>query len=276
MQYTLFELIENRMKQASKPLLRTRLSAQSDREELKLALEEKRERAATRYPFHEISPDLDIKISPRAKRMALRVDSKDRSVKLVIPKRASIKSAYEFALKNADWIKQSLAELPQPLAFENGAIIPVMGKDREIKITYDSSSKTTDIILKSNELLVITNKKNVSSRIKRYLQDLAKQEFTTLAREKALELNKTVKRVDIKDTASRWGSCSHDGRISFSWRLVFAPYEAIDYVIAHEVAHLQHMDHSRAFWSVCRDLSDSYTKGKKWMQQNGSELMRYG
>lgn len=272
MPYDLFEILEGSMKKASKPLLNNRFKAQSTKD----ALEEKRERATTRYPFHEISEHLDIKISPRAKRMALRVDPKDGSVKLVIPKRASICSAYEFALKNQDWIHDRVAEIPDAIEFVDGATIPVLGQKRVINISYDNTLSTTNITLKNKEIFISTNKKDPTTRIKRFLIDLAKKELPALAHEKAEMIDKTIQRVDVKDTVSRWGSCSHDGKLSLSWRLILAPYDAMDYVVAHEVAHLVHLDHSPAFWKVCAALSKSYVKGKRWMRTNGGELMRYG
>lgn len=260
------------MKKGSKPLLAGRLRAQSNKD----ALIEREQKAVNRYPFHEISKNLDIKISPRAKRMALRVDSQGRSIKLVIPKRASICSAYEFALKNKVWIQKTIADLPTPINFINGTIIPILGEKITININYDKVLKTTSISLKNNKLSVSTNKKDPSSRIKRFLMDLAKKELSSLAHDKAEMIDKTIKQVDIKDTISRWGSCSHDGKISFSWRLIFAPIEATDYVVAHEVAHLVHLDHSPAFWKVCEALSNKYGKGSRWMRENSAELMRYG
>jgi len=275
MSQNLFEFFEQQMKKASKPLLSGRAKAPTSPDSQKSALEARRDKAKIRYPFDDISPDIDINISPRAKRMALRVDTKQRKIKLVIPKRTSINSAYEFALKNKSWILRNLAELPQPIAFDNGAIIPVMGQNRAINIAYNPNLKKTDIQMKNNEILVSTNKKDASMRIRRFLITLAKEELTTLAHEKAALIDKKIDRIDVKDTSSRWGSCSHDGRISFSWRLIFAPLPAFDYVVAHEVAHLKHLDHSPAFWQLCEKLSNQYGKGHRWMRDNGSELMRY-
>ena len=154
--------------------------------------------------------------------------------------------------------------------------MPILGKPRTIHIQFDENQKTTDITLNENTLDVLTNKSDASARIKRFLISLAKEEFSKRAHEKAQQIDKKIDRIEVKDTVSRWGSCSHDGRISFSWRLIFAPTEAMDYVIAHEVAHLSHLDHSPAFWKVCEALSDHYGKGSRWMKNNGAELMRYG
>jgi predicted metal-dependent hydrolase len=105
--------------------------------------------------------------------------------------------------------------------------------------------------------------------------NLAKKELTKLSHNKAAQLNKRLVSVDVRDTSSRWGSCAEDGRINYSWRLIFAPWEAFDYVVAHECAHLVHMDHSPAFWHVCEDLSEDYSSGKTWMKRHSDELIRY-
>lgn len=240
-----------------------------------LSRAQKADNALNTYPFSDISLDLTLKINPTAKRMALRLDPKKRIVNLVVPKRGSMRDAYLFALEHKYWIRQKLEELPQMIRFNDGAIIPLLGHDREIKVTLDKTLKTTDIILKNNALLVFTNKENPAPRIKRFIINLAQEELTKLSHEKAAQINKKILSVDVKDTASRWGSCSQDAKLSYSWRLIFAPWNSFDYVVAHEVAHLCHMDHSPAFWHVCEDLSADYSKGKNWMKRNSGELIRY-
>ena len=225
--------------------------------------------------FQEISPHLQLRHHARAKRLALRLDVKKRVVFLTIPKRTSLRSAHKFALEHQKWIRDRIEELPQQVTLEHGNIIPLFGQKYQINITYDTTLRKTDISLKNNEIVVLTNKENVSSRIRRFIINLAHQELSALAHEKAKTLGKTLNGVDVKDTTSRWGSCSHDGYISLSWRLAFASSDAYDYVVAHEVAHLAHMDHSPAFWKQCAALCNNYVRGKAWMKINAQELLRY-
>jgi len=227
-------------------------------------------------PFAEIHPRLKLSISERAKRMALRLDPRKRVIHLVVPKRASMHTAYLFAESNKEWIREKLRELPRPVPFKDGEILPILGRDRKIIVLYNENLKHTDIQLKKDELLVLTNKLDPSVRIRRFLMELAREKLTELALEKAGLLRRRVDDIKVKDTRSRWGSCSDDGRLSFSWRLIFAPIKAFDYVVAHEVAHLMHMDHSENFWRVCERLSRDYEDGKGWMAENGHDLMRYG
>lgn len=225
--------------------------------------------------FSDISPDLVIQHSTRAKRLALRVDIKSRKVNIVIPKRVSMSKAYQFALENKYWIREQLNTLPENVSYKHGTTIPVLGEDRTINVHFDATRRTTDIALSGSTITIHTNKEDVTPRLVRFLKSLAKDKLTELTYEKAKQLDQKVSKVDVKDTVSRWGSCSHDGKISFNWRLIFAPDHAFDYVVAHEVAHLEHLDHSPAFWEVCEGLSQNYSAGKSWMRRYSQELYRY-
>jgi predicted metal-dependent hydrolase len=217
-----------------------------------------------------------VEKSPRAKRLALRLNPKDRIFHLVIPRGMSLSKAQAFAEEHDRWMKDKLRDLPRPVYFKHNSVIPVMGRCRTIKIVFSRHLKTTEVLLKHNELLVFTNLEDPTPRIIRFLKKLAKEELAKLSKEKAEKIGKKVRFVSVRDTKSRWGSCSQDARLSYSWRLIFAPKEAFDYVVAHEVAHLKHLDHSKNFWKLCRKLSDDYLEGQFWMHNQGHELMRYG
>ena len=216
-----------------------------------------------------------IRRSNRARRLALKLDPQARVFHLVVPRGVSMKRAHRFAEENESWMQEQLAELGQPIYFENGTTIPIFGQDINIKINHDADTKITRIALEDSTLFVNTNLDDPAPRIKRYLKKMVKDEISILAHEKAAKIGKRINNIYVRDTKTRWGSCSEDGNLNFSWRLIFAPYEALDYVVGHEVAHLVHLDHSKAFWSVCRKLSNDFVEGKYWMQVNGSELMRY-
>ncbi|MFP4314438.1 MAG: M48 family metallopeptidase [Alphaproteobacteria bacterium] len=225
---------------------------------------------------YQFDDRIRIKHSRRARRLALRLDTKERVINLVIPKGMSLKKAQEFASAHESWIDSVLHELPPVIPFEHDRSIPVLGADRMIVINRDKGRKSTQIDLQPAHLIVHTNKEDPSSRLERYLKNLAREKLTEMAFTKAVDINKEIKSIRIGDMKSRWGSCSEDGRLSFSWRLLFAPSMAMDYVVAHEVAHLIHLNHSRKFWNLCRDLSIDYMEGEYWMRNHGAELMRYG
>lgn len=217
-----------------------------------------------------------IKRSKRARRVALRLDPASRIINLVVPERMSLKKAYGFARDHETWIKDTLGKLAPAAPFEHGVTLPIFGDTITLDIHKDSAFKRTTLKLDGDTLFVKTYQDDPSNRITAWIKNLAKTGLADMAQDKAADINKTIKTVRVRDTKSRWGSCSQDGDLCFSWRLIFAPYDAIDYVVAHEVAHLVHMDHSKAFWSVCEQLSYNYADGKSWMKTNGNSLMRYG
>ncbi len=219
---------------------------------------------------------VQVKRSKKAKRVALRLDPVERVINLVVPQRMSLEKAYFFAMEHEQWVRSTLENLPPPIPFTDGTILPVFGDTLTLDIRLDETLKRTTTKLHGDILKVRTYQTDPTNRITTYLKKIAHAGLSDLASDKAEQISKTIKNVSVRDTKSRWGSCSQDGNISFSWRLMFAPYHAIDYVVAHEVAHMIHMDHSKSFWNVCEALSCDYKEGKRWMKMHGNELMRYG
>lgn len=218
---------------------------------------------------------IEITHSKRAKRLALRLDNKERIIRLVVPKGVSETKAHKFALKHEDWIIEKIAKLPPRVRFENGRIIPILGQNYRILVRRDA--RATEITRQDGILLVRTNKAaDISRRITQYLKDLALEELSALSHEKAEQIGRSISDIGVRDTKSRWGSCGSDGALMFSWRLVLAPLLAMDYVVAHEVAHLVHMNHGKRFWALCEKLSDDYDEGLYWMKAHGHELQRFG
>ncbi len=226
--------------------------------------------------FQEISPHLNVRVSQRARNLSLRLDTKERKVHLIVPKRASLKAAYQFAFINQGWIKEKLNTLPHPVPYHDGAIIPVLGRKLRLTIDHDECYKLTKISIEEDRLLVKTRLDDPTGRITRFLKKLAEEEFKAIADEKAARIGKKVTVLTLRDMKSRWGSCSKDGRMSLNWRLIFAPFESYDYVIAHEVAHLTHANHGSNFWKLCEKLSTDFSTGSNWIRDNAAELTRFG
>lgn len=227
-------------------------------------------------PPIDTSLDIDQRVSARAKRLSLKVNFATGRIELVIPKRTPKYLIERFLVSNKGWVAEKQKELPQKIPFENNAVVPLFGRDTTILINMNTDIKRTKAALNDSTLDIETNLDDPSQRIQRYLKKQALERYDELATPKAAHISREIEHISIRDTKSRWGSCSQDGRISLSWRLIFAPYEAMDYVIAHEVAHLKHMDHSPAFWKTCEELCLDYKTGKSWMKDNGHTLMRYG
>jgi predicted metal-dependent hydrolase len=223
-----------------------------------------------------ISTRLKLRVSKRARRMTLRLDPDTRHVHLVVPQRASLNRAFDFAEEHKIWIREKISSLPKPVPFTDGAIIPFFGRDHYLEIVRDRSQRSTVIDIKNRIMTVETSLDDASARIERHLRTWIQNELTILAQEKATMIRRKLGIVRVRETKSRWGSCAEDGNLSFSWRLIFAPREVIDYVVAHEVAHLVHFDHAPAFWRLCDRLSVDMNYGRDWLKENGASLMCYG
>jgi len=220
-------------------------------------------------------PYVDPQISDRAKRLTLRVDPKNRRIKLVIPRYAREKDVKRFVERHQAWIAARLADLPRGVPFDHGRIIPIFGRERKIHIE-PSQKRTTECVLSADSLLVHSARPDPSSNIRRWLIEQLRRKIEPLSHDKAAAIGKSINGITLRDTGTRWGSCTSNGKLSYSWRLVFCPDHVIDYLAAHEVAHLQHMDHSKAFWTLCDSLSDNMIGGREYLKLYGTELMRYG
>src|SRR5262249_62094428 len=120
------------------------------------------------------------------------------------------------------------------------------------------------------------DKQFMSRRVQEWLKVQIREEIVKLAQKKADQIGARVKRVSLRDTSSRWGSCSHDGNLSFSWRLVLAPYEVLEYLVSHEVAHIKEHNHSEKFWALVEKLYPDYEKAQHWLKAHGATLYAYG
>ena len=214
----------------------------------------------------------------QARRYTLRIQSATREVVLTMPPRGSLKQAREFAQKHGGWIAARLGRLPEPSPFAPGAVIPLRGVDHRIVHRHGSRGTVwTEIDDNSERLLCVAGQApHISRRISDFLKREVKRDLEIASRRAADDLGVTFKRVSIRDPSSRWGSCSTTGVLSYSWRLIFAPPFVLDYLAAHEAAHLIEMNHSQRFWRVVERLCPHVARAKAWLDAHGSNLHRYG
>ncbi len=219
-----------------------------------------------------LGEDIKVTISPRAKRLTLRIDAGNHQAILTIPPRCSKQTALDFVERHRGWIAKNLQNLPETVLFQNGESISVLGKTYQIRHLPEQHSGTR---ICEDYLEVCGQKEFLHRRIKDFLKKLAGEKFKQLSQAKAAEIGCRVNRVCIKDTRSRWGSCSTKNNINYNWRIILAPPEVIDYLIAHEVSHLLHPDHSRNFWNCVRSLCPHCAQGRLWLRRHGKELFKY-
>ena len=212
-----------------------------------------------------------LRPSRRAKRIILRIDPVG-TVTLVVPRRTSRDEAVAFARSKADWLNDRLAALPIQVPFVDGASVPLLGRTHRIR--HDSQSH--GVRLGRREIVVAGEIEHLSRRVADFLRREARRECAERAHLFARRIGQRVSRVSVRDPKGRWGGCSHRGRLSFSWRLILAPEWVLDYVIAHEVAHLVEMNHGRRFWRLVERLYPDSLRPREWLRRHGTRLHRFG
>ena len=214
----------------------------------------------------------------RARRYTLRINPADREAILTMPPRGTIAEAKDFAQLHGGWIAARLGRLPKAAPFQPGTVVPLRGVPH--RIVHRAGERGT-VWLETRDsgekiLCVAGGTEFVDRRVHDFLKREARHELQKSAQAYASELGVRVKRLSIRDQSSRWGSCTSHGSLSFSWRLILAPPFVLDYLAAHEVAHLVEMSHSPRFWRVVARICPSAERAKKWLDTSGNDLHRYG
>lgn len=216
--------------------------------------------------------DILVERNFRARRIRLKVGRSSRRAVLVLPRSVSVKRGVEFAQSKADWIFEQLEALPEKAVFCDGMRLSFLG--RECVIHHSPSAKR-GVWFEQDVIWVSGRAEHLARRVR----DFIKREFSAYALKKARETADRIKarvvKVTVRDTTSRWGSCTRTGHLSLSWRLALAPQSVADYVIAHEVAHLREMNHSDAFWRVVAGLAPEYETAEYWLKKNAAYLYSF-
>jgi len=217
---------------------------------------------------------VSIRVNPRARRLLLRVDASSRRVELVLPRGVPAEHGLKFLDSNRGWISTRLAALNEQTPFSEGAVVPILGVPHRIRREDDPGAPP--VAVAGGEIRVRGAPEHVARRVRDHLISLARQELSHRARIYALRVGRPVARVSVRDTKSRWGSCSSKGALSFSWRLVLMPEAVIDCIVAHEVAHLVEMNHGPRFWRLLASLVPDLTGPRAWLKRNRARLLSYG
>ncbi len=221
-----------------------------------------------------IGAPVSIRISPRARRVGLRIDSAERKVELILPRGVSERTGLRFLAAKRAWVAARLEALPQPVPFVEGAILPLLGVAHRICHELDPAAPPVTIV--DGEIRVRGDPVHLERRVRDHLVAAARAELVPRARRLAARIGRKVTRVNVRDTRSRWGSCSGRGNLSFSWRLIFAPEPVLEYVVAHEVAHLAEMNHGPRFWVLVESLAPGSAGQRAWLKQHRNRLLAYG
>ncbi|MBL4542991.1 MAG: M48 family metallopeptidase [Rhodobacteraceae bacterium] len=206
----------------------------------------------------------------QARRLTLRVSRVDGTVTLTLPTSCGTAEARRFLADRAGWLRRVRAELPARAPVVPGAVLPL--RDVPLRIAADAGR---GVRVTGGRLAVGGPADRVAARLRAFLIHEARADAARATARHAARLGRPAPPVRLADTRSRWGSCTADGRLMLSWRLVMAPPLVLDYVAAHEAAHLVHMDHSPAFWATVGALFPDHAAARQWLKARGADLLRY-
>jgi predicted metal-dependent hydrolase len=227
------------------------------------------------------SLQIALRRRPTARRITLRVSAATGEVVITLPSRTAVNTAQRFAASHAGWIAARLARVPERILFAPDAILPLRGAPHRVHLR-DTRSGAVRVEAGVGEgqgepvISVSCETAHVPRRIRDYLTREARRDLAEAVERYAPLLGQRPLRITLRDTRSRWGSCTARGELNFSWRLILAPPMVLDYLVAHEMAHLREMNHSARYWALLHGLCPHVDAAEAWLKRNGTSLHRYG
>lgn len=223
---------------------------------------------------------LHVRRSDRARRLSLRIDPASLALELVLPRRASLAEGLRFAALQTDWIEHRLSKLPPRVVLGDGAVVSYLGEPHVLRHLPAArrhiervlmADGTAELAIGGGEAALL------GRRVEAWMRREAQRLIAPLAQDKAARIGKSIKRLSIRDSRTRWGSCSSSGTLSFSWRLAMTPLHVIDYLAAHEVAHLVELNHGPRFWRQCAALAaNDIAPSRAWLRKHGESILAIG
>ncbi len=217
--------------------------------------------------------EVTMRLNPRARRLIVKVHPSTGEVTVVAPSQRALDRALDFARGETPWIARQLARVPKTIPLAPGAYIPFLGVERPILMGESGISPVWQD--EDGTIRVSGRAEHAPRRLLDFLKREARRTLEARSVAFAARIGARPRRIAVRDTASRWGSCSVTKSISYSWRLIFAPSFVLDYVVAHEVAHLREMNHGPRFWRLVRSLVPDIDVPQAWLKKNGVALHRY-
>jgi predicted metal-dependent hydrolase len=223
---------------------------------------------------------IEVRRHPAARRLTLRVSKTKRAVIITVPPYYRMEEAGKFVRSHIDWVRERLGSVPEPVPFADGARIPLRGRLHGVRFTGPRRARGVveieDADGRMPGLNVSGHPEHAPRRLKDWLVDQARTDLDACVGTHARRLGVRARSITLRDQTSRWGSCTATGLLSFSWRLILAPALVLDYVAAHEVAHLIEMNHGPRFWKLVARTMPRVEDAKRWLRTHGSDLHRYG
>jgi predicted metal-dependent hydrolase len=232
-------------------------------------------RNGQRLPLEGLTARLSV--NPRARRLSIRIDARAGEAVLIAPSERRLADVVAFARTKADWMRERLAERPHGTPLEPGAVIDLFG--RPTRLTATGGAGAARLIEDEDGPVIVSGGEGeaYARRVENLFKRVARETLQTRTDVHLRALGQRPVKLSIADPKSRWGSCSpHNRSIRYSWRVIMAPPAVIDYLAAHEVAHLVHADHSPAYWAVVQGLIGDHRPHRKWLREHGPALHAVG
>ena len=214
--------------------------------------------------------EVHLRKNTRAKRYSLRISNKDGKISLTLPRWSNLNEAMAFAREQEGWMRKHLSkQLP--------VITPTFGQ----KIMLDGDmvriehGQGRSVSINDGAIYIPGSEKQLLGKLRAFYKTMARERLVAASERYAGLLGRDIGTVTLRDTRSRWGSCTSDGRLMYSWRLMMAPRSVQDYVAAHEVCHLIEMNHSDAYWALVESIYPNYKADRQWLKKNGTLLHQY-
>ncbi len=217
-----------------------------------------------------------VRRSDRAKRLTLRIDASHRHPVLTLPARVPVAEAERFLTRQAGWLDARIAGLPDAVPFVDGGLFPLRGTPTRIVHRPGRGAVRLVAGLAEPSVHVHGRQEHMARRLGDWLKEQARQDLAAAVERHAATLAVKPPAIRIRDTGSRWGSCSSRRTLSFSWRLILAPAHVLDYLAAHEVAHLRQMNHGPAFWELVELINPDFHDAQAWLKREGAGLFAVG
>lgn len=216
---------------------------------------------------------MTLRRSAQARRISLRVSRLDGKISVTAPRHVATDEVLNFLNGQSDWLARAVQDVAPMTAVKDGTALPFRGQICQV---HHLGPKRKPVELDAEQRLLVGGAAaQIGVKLSVFLKEAARSELARQVPELAWEIGKNAGKITLRDTRSRWGSCTQSGDLMFSWRLIMAPPEVLRYVAAHEVAHLRHMDHSRVFWDTVAVLMPDFEAPRRWLKKNGTELHRY-
>ena len=224
-------------------------------------------------PVHGRPVPLSVRHTERATRITLRIEPGGRGLKMTVPYDLPERDLAAFLKRHHGWLETRLFDYPDDNRLMPGGSVMIRGVVHRIVHTGKLRGLTETLIVDGEPVIKVSGlEEHLGRRIADHLKKIARSELAQLVERHTATIGKPHKDLTLKDTRSRWGSCSAAGNLNFSWRIAMAPPEVIDYLAAHEVAHLKEMNHGPRFWALCQSLCPGMDAARAWLKKHGSSL----